>query len=560
MEYTFNGGTFTSTSSWVEFDGIRLDNLEKNIGIGEYPEFDEGSTYSIGDIILYNGLLYQFIADHVAGAFDEGQVSDYSINKMLINNSIVNAGYHRSGGTFVIDEHFFYLKISIQYGQKIIFFNTIESGDTVVVNSFIDKNGNRLSNYNAVNTSFQEAIYTAPENSAFLILNGKYKFKNLFYYNVLTDLNTDKLNNVIKLVDDIEGYVPNKYYITSSGSLIEKDSTAFYTFIKRCNEGQKITFYNTISSGSTTPRYAFLALDKTTVIKTGVLYYTAKELTTLIVPNGASYFLFSGEYSDIQSYYFNIEDDFGTDIENLNNSITNIYQQLGQLGGNPLKDKIIYNAGDSIAYGGGNDGNGYADIIANNYGATVRKVDDRACIPDYIVSNENSSEKKINTSDFIFIEGGLNDVFNYNKNVPSDKTWLGEFNPDTSLYANEEGISNIPNTFYDMLDFCLGYISRKAKSTAKIMYVIQWKCSNTDKLVEAGDTDSYSRWISIYNAIYMVCKKHGIPILDLWKDCRANAAIEPYIQYTNNEDKTHPTQEGYELFFVNPIIAKLSSI
>lgn len=544
-------------------------SIEGKIGFNEYPTFSEEEPYQAGNVVNYNGKLYQFIADHAVGAFDEGQVSDYSMNKMLINDSIVIAGYHRSGGTFVNDENFFYLKISIQYGQKIIFFNTIESGDTVVVNSFIDKNGNPLSKYNAVDTSFKEAIYTAPENSAFLILNGKYKFKNLFYYNVLT-ANTDKLNNVVKLVDDIEGYVPNKYYVTSSNSLIEKDDTAFYTFIKRCNEGQKITFYNTISSGSRTPRYAFLALDKTTLIKTGVLYYTAKQLTTLIVPTGASYFLFSGEYSDIQSYYFNIEDDFGTDIKNLNSSISNIYQQLGQLGGNPLKDKIIYNTGDSIAYGAGNNGNGYAGIIANNYGATlvqravsgatIRKVDDRACIPDYIVSAETSSKNKINTSDFIFIEGGINDVYGHKSNVPSDKTWLGEFNPDTSLYANEEGISNIPNTFYDMLDFCLGYISRKAKSTAKIIYVIQWKCGNANKLVEAGDTDSYSRWISIYNAIYMVCKKHGIAIVDLWKDCRANAAIEPYIQYTNNEDKVHPTQEGYELFFVNPIIAKLSSI
>ena len=77
-------GNFTSTSSWVEFDGIRLDNLEKNIGIGEYPEFNEGSTYSAGDVVSYKELLYQFTTDHAAGAWTGEDVEETDVVKAHI--------------------------------------------------------------------------------------------------------------------------------------------------------------------------------------------------------------------------------------------------------------------------------------------------------------------------------------------------------------------------------------------------------------------------------------------------------------------------------------------
>lgn len=61
-----------------------MDNLEKNIGIDKYPEFDEGSTYSIGDIVFYNGLLYQFTTDHAAGAWMGTDAAEWNLKKDLI--------------------------------------------------------------------------------------------------------------------------------------------------------------------------------------------------------------------------------------------------------------------------------------------------------------------------------------------------------------------------------------------------------------------------------------------------------------------------------------------
>lgn len=84
VEYQYSGESFNNTEDWIEFDGVRLDNLEKNIGIDEYPEFDEGSTYNTGDVVSYNELLYQFIADHAAGAWIGTDVEETDVVKAHI--------------------------------------------------------------------------------------------------------------------------------------------------------------------------------------------------------------------------------------------------------------------------------------------------------------------------------------------------------------------------------------------------------------------------------------------------------------------------------------------
>ena len=61
-----------------------MDNLEKNTGIDEYPEFDEGSTYSAGDVVSYNGLLYKFTTDHAAGAWTGTDAEETDVVKAHI--------------------------------------------------------------------------------------------------------------------------------------------------------------------------------------------------------------------------------------------------------------------------------------------------------------------------------------------------------------------------------------------------------------------------------------------------------------------------------------------
>lgn len=64
------------------------ENLSKNVGLDEYETFSDAKAYSAGDAVMYNGLLYTFITDHSAGAFDEGQVVSTTLSKQLKQTQI----------------------------------------------------------------------------------------------------------------------------------------------------------------------------------------------------------------------------------------------------------------------------------------------------------------------------------------------------------------------------------------------------------------------------------------------------------------------------------------
>lgn len=63
-----------------------IDNLNANMGISDYPVFDEITAYTAGDVVNYNGKLYRFTADHAAGAWDETHVESASLKKDFNNN------------------------------------------------------------------------------------------------------------------------------------------------------------------------------------------------------------------------------------------------------------------------------------------------------------------------------------------------------------------------------------------------------------------------------------------------------------------------------------------
>ena len=59
-------------------DGTVKDALD-NTGVNDYPVFSASTAYFAGDVVNYNGKLYQFTSDHTAGVFDEGQVEETSL-------------------------------------------------------------------------------------------------------------------------------------------------------------------------------------------------------------------------------------------------------------------------------------------------------------------------------------------------------------------------------------------------------------------------------------------------------------------------------------------------
>lgn len=68
------------------------DTIVGNVGVAEYPQFSENVTYRLGEVVLYNGVMYRFIANHAASEWNGADVVRTSIkaeNEYTIANTYV---------------------------------------------------------------------------------------------------------------------------------------------------------------------------------------------------------------------------------------------------------------------------------------------------------------------------------------------------------------------------------------------------------------------------------------------------------------------------------------
>lgn len=90
--WEYQGGTFTSAESWRKRDAVEvvqgLGDGENAVvsqkavtdvtGLGTYTKFSTASTYRVGFIVEKDGVLYEFIADHVPGGWNENEVKKFT--------------------------------------------------------------------------------------------------------------------------------------------------------------------------------------------------------------------------------------------------------------------------------------------------------------------------------------------------------------------------------------------------------------------------------------------------------------------------------------------------
>lgn len=218
----------------------------------------------------------------------------------------------------------------------------------------------------------------------------------------------------------------------------------------------------------------------------------------------------------------------------------------------PIKDYVVSNLlgkkivcnGDSIVKGQGYYGNvkgdkSYVNIVAEKYNMT--------CI-NYAVSGGTLSSGS-NTSvhhicddvmnmdadaDYIIVGGGYNDWL-YN-------TPLGEI---TNNYTDEINANSRVIGGVELL--CRNLLSKfKGK---KIGFVFSHKIKESPYTKNnAWDSKPYTM-TECHDSIISVLKKYSIPYLDLYNDSALNTALSDYLLYTANSDGTHPTKEGYEIFY-----------
>ena len=233
-------------------------------------------------------------------------------------------------------------------------------------------------------------------------------------------------------------------------------------------------------------------------------------------------------------------------LEELNDDVKS------KLSGNTIQNKVILNLGDSIAAGDGNEYRSYAHIISEKFGWTLHSyarggatIGTRSTLTGHLnILNQVESAISDNINpDFIFLDGGTNDISN-------NAVDLG--------VMLENGVYDISgcdsSTFCGALELIF-YKLRTAYPSAKIIFIRVHKMNtrNIDKQIEYGDKAQ------------QICDKWSIPVVDIFNGGGLNTFLPCMYRYTNpttaapNGDRTHPNQEGYERFYV-PLIEQICLI
>ena len=219
-----------------------------------------------------------------------------------------------------------------------------------------------------------------------------------------------------------------------------------------------------------------------------------------------------------------------------------------------LSGKKIGLDGDSICWSDSNT-RGYGIILSQQYGMVVENLAESGATIANETYNVDETERhwicesvpNLSTdNDFIIIEGGVNDVW---QNVP-----LGEI---TSGYTATLDKS----TFYGAVETVFKSLRTKYVNK-KVGFIIVHKAG------ASAFESNYPTDGTFYTAVYNCAKKWGVPVLDL------NITVPPFGEmpstdatyneirnlYTTNGDGTHPTQLGYQLFYIPKIVSWLASL
>lgn len=111
--------------------------IDKNVGLDEYETFSEAKKYTAGYTLLKDGLLYTFITDHAAGAWNPVEVEETNIREEVGENiglvafrgsvtSRVDSSY-KLLHVYIPKNNNFYIKYSIvsEYGFNLVYVNEI---------------------------------------------------------------------------------------------------------------------------------------------------------------------------------------------------------------------------------------------------------------------------------------------------------------------------------------------------------------------------------------------------------------------------------------------------
>lgn len=220
---------------------------------------------------------------------------------------------------------------------------------------------------------------------------------------------------------------------------------------------------------------------------------------------------------------------------------------------NPLYGKILSATGDSITATVSNRPYAsYARMIAADngmtyeckaiWGATIASgvSGSSGCILDTISQMRSDS-------DYIILSGGANDFYA----LADGRETLGEI---SSGYSGSLDTSTLCGAAESL---CKAAINKWPGK--KILYVI------THRMLDISEQEALQTHVS---KLIQILEKWGIPYVDLWHDMPSLAYGALKNLYTSNGntvyegtgDGIHPNKDGYRLYYVPRVEAKLKSI
>lgn len=220
----------------------------------------------------------------------------------------------------------------------------------------------------------------------------------------------------------------------------------------------------------------------------------------------------------------------------LNENLKEEIETKIKIDNNVLKDKTIINFGDSIGAGDGNNGVGYAELLAKKndmtcYDYAVGGATITTSTNDILTQIEKAKNDK-KTADYILFDGFTNDINN---------GAVKELGKISDGYSQTKDINTFSGAFEE--------ICFRLKSYWKgipIFYVCVHKMSSRDTELQ----NTYS------TRAKTLCERWSIPVIDIYNEGGLNTYITDYkTLYTNNADGTHPNELGYNTFYV-PLIEK----
>ena len=259
-------------------------------------------------------------------------------------------------------------------------------------------------------------------------------------------------------------------------------------------------------SGLTLPKYAVVGKNT--------------ENTDILPTEGSNFHIYKGDhiyaYDEMQQIIYD-------NIENID----------------PLSGKSLVVDGSSIMYGAGYTG-GWAKILQDEYGMNVTNRAVNGATIAIVDGGYHALATSIDTtpiSDYFVFDTMRND---YTNNVPFGTP------SDSDDY----------NPTLDKTTFCgaFEYVCKKLATdygTEKIGYLFDHRRPPLDD-VFVNTWEPYA---------IATLKKWGIPYLNLEElDPPIGFVPELYNNYTHNNDKVHPNEQGYRIFYVPKIVAWLKTL